>query len=185
MSNPGRPRALDEYKRREICALISVGCGIEGAAKYVGVRPITIRREALRNPEFHKQLCNAELASELEPLRAIRKAADTHWRAGAWLLERTRPERFSRRPHDSLTREQLAYFSSQFANTIMDAIPDEETRQRVADCIRQMSIDARHNLRAIEHVRRDPRRFRQMRRPSPPKPAWDDDEGQLPPNSDS
>jgi hypothetical protein len=31
-----RPRLLDDAKRREICALISVGAGIDAAARYVG-----------------------------------------------------------------------------------------------------------------------------------------------------
>ena len=36
MPTTGRPRALDEVKRREVCALISAGCGVEGAARFVG-----------------------------------------------------------------------------------------------------------------------------------------------------
>src|SRR3972149_3390604 len=98
-----RPRALDELKRREICALVSAGCGIAEAARYVGCNPVTIRREAPRNAEFHEPLRNADLRAELSPLQALRQAAHTHWRAAAWFLERTQPDRFGRRNPDTVT----------------------------------------------------------------------------------
>lgn len=43
-------------KRAEVCVLVSAGCGIERAARYVGCNPSTIRREAIRNRDFHEQL---------------------------------------------------------------------------------------------------------------------------------
>ena len=43
---PGRPRFLDDEKRRQVCALISAGCNVHIAAHYVGCNSITIRREA-------------------------------------------------------------------------------------------------------------------------------------------
>ena len=70
----GPPRVIDDVKRREICALVSVGCGLETAANYVGCSPSTIRREALRNEKFHDRLRAAEIASQVEPLRAVRAA---------------------------------------------------------------------------------------------------------------
>src|SRR2546427_717901 len=69
---PGRRRALDETKLREICALITAGCGITGAARYVSCAPSTIRREARRNPEFNEKLRRAILAAQLAPLNALR-----------------------------------------------------------------------------------------------------------------
>src|SRR4051812_33883442 len=55
MGTMGRPCALNDAQRREVCALIATGCGFRTAADYVGCSPSTIRREALRNPEFHEQ----------------------------------------------------------------------------------------------------------------------------------
>ena len=55
MAQVGRPRALDEIKRREVCALVAAGCGIEFASRYIGCSARTIRREALRNEDFHEQ----------------------------------------------------------------------------------------------------------------------------------
>ena len=97
MSEMGRPRTLDDVKRREIIALISTGYGMPGAAKYIGCAPNTIRREARRDAEFGQQLRDAEKQARLRPLKAIRRKAHTHWRAAAWLLERTEPEKYGKK----------------------------------------------------------------------------------------
>jgi hypothetical protein len=94
----GRPRALDEIKLAQICSLISVGCGLEKAARYVGCAASTIRREARRNHEFAQQLRRASMASEMEAYRAIQRAASTHWRAAAWFINRTDTARPTRQP---------------------------------------------------------------------------------------
>jgi hypothetical protein len=93
---PGRPRILDDGKRREICALIAGGCGLREAAQYVDCSITTIRREAERNPDFEQQLRHSEKHAQLNPLRAMQRAILTHWRAAAWFLERAYPDRFAR-----------------------------------------------------------------------------------------
>src|SRR5690606_4290254 len=50
------------------------------------------------NPEFRTAALQAEADSNLEPLNHLRQATRTHWRAAAWYVERTMPERFGRRP---------------------------------------------------------------------------------------
>jgi tRNA-dihydrouridine synthase len=92
----GRHRILDEVKRSEICALVAAGCSLRSVANYVGCDRATIRREELRNPEFADKIRRAELEAELNPLRTMQEAAATHWRAAAWMLERTRPEQYAR-----------------------------------------------------------------------------------------
>jgi hypothetical protein len=77
MADPGRPRALDDTKRSEVLALISTGYGIVGAAKYVGCTAKTIRREALRDPEFAQQL-RSHPPQGPHPLARRRLAPRTH-----------------------------------------------------------------------------------------------------------
>ena len=96
MAKGGRPRTLDEVKQREVCALVSAGCSLAGAGRYVNCSVKTIRREAERDPAFGDHLRKSQLAAQLEPLRALRGKANTHWRAAAWLLERVDPEQFAR-----------------------------------------------------------------------------------------
>src|SRR5437879_4909219 len=74
LDGPGRPRVLDETKRREICALVAGGCGLREAAKYVRCSTNTIRREAERNPDFNDQLRRSEMYAQLSPLRAMQQA---------------------------------------------------------------------------------------------------------------
>jgi hypothetical protein len=92
----GRPRTLDDAKRREICALVAGGCGLREAARYVRCNINTVRREAERNPEFDERLRSSQTYAQLSPLRAMQHAVGTHWRAAAWMLERAFPNRFSK-----------------------------------------------------------------------------------------
>src|SRR4051812_6525875 len=123
-TGPGRPRALDDAKRREICALVAGGCGLREAARYVRCNVNTIRREAERNTEFDEQLRRSETYAQLSPLRAMQHAVATHWRAAAWMLERAFPERFARpepgafgsRQARELLNEALGVISSEISD---------------------------------------------------------------------
>ncbi len=120
----GRPRALDDAKRREICALVAGGCGLREAARYVRCNIYTIRREAERNPEFDERLRSSETYAQLSPLRAMQHAVSTHWRAAAWMLERAFPNRFAKpdpgafgpRQARELLNEALSVISSEVSD---------------------------------------------------------------------
>lgn len=131
MAVQGRPRSLDDAKRREICALISAGDSLRGAARYVGCSVATIRREAKRNPNFDQRLRHAEGAARLAPLQAMRKAASTHWRAAAWMLERTDPERFGRRRPNSFGRKELDALTRDLLRIFCDEVDHPFVRERI------------------------------------------------------
>ena len=89
MANSGRPRMLDDAKRREICALVSFGCTLQSAAKHVGCSRATVHREACRNPEFAASECNsrvAELRSSVAHVPRAERA--TRIRSGARAVRR-------------------------------------------------------------------------------------------------
>jgi hypothetical protein len=151
----GRPRALDEVKRREICALVSTGCGVLGAAHYVGCNPITIRREAARNPEFYEQLRAAELSAQVSPLHAMRKAATTNWRAAAWFLERTQPQAFGPRRPRSFTVEEVQFLLNSFGDVAAEVIRDPDDVLRLIDRLNELQRIAGLDLFAVETPRRD------------------------------
>jgi IS30 family transposase len=119
-------------KLREISALISAGCGLEGAARYVGCAASTIRREARRNPDFNEQLRRAHLAAELGPLNAMRNAANTHWRAAAWLLERTNAQRFAKQNARHIKPEHLQQFTEMIGNLVQEEVADPNARRRIS-----------------------------------------------------
>lgn len=151
----GRPRALDDVKRREVCALLSAGCGLEGAARYVGCNPITIRREAARNPEFHEQLRAAELTAQVTPLQAMRKAASTHWRAAAWFLERTQPHHFAPRRPLTLSVEEVGFYIGQIMEVFDDEVHDPAVRRRLIDGVNAVQRALSAQQWAIETPRRN------------------------------
>lgn len=149
---PGRPRALDETKRREVCALISAGCGIDDAARYVGCAASTIRREADRNPQFDERLRRAALAAELTPLNDIRQAAKKYWRAAAWLLERANPQRFGKQDVRFLKPEQFGQYLDLLAGIVRQEVADEATRQRIA----QRLLELRDLIERESWAKREP-----------------------------
>jgi IS30 family transposase len=149
-SRPGRPRALDDVKLREVSALISAGCGLEGAARYVGCAASTIRREARRNPDFNEQLRRAHLSAELGPLNALRNAAHTHWRAAAWLLERTNAQRFAKQNVRHIKPEHLQQFTEIIGNLVQEEVADRNTRRRIRRRLDKLIKQADADLLAAE-----------------------------------
>lgn len=129
----GRKRLLNDASQREICALISAGCSFTDAAKYVRCTPITIRREAQRNHEFADRIRQAQLSAQLTPLQAVRKAAASHWRAAAWLLERIEPDRFVKRNPQMFTGKQWSAMIQQFTDVIRQEVRDPGVLNRIAD----------------------------------------------------
>ncbi len=150
-SAAGRPRALDEVKRREICALITAGCCTIDAARYVGCAVSTIHREAKRNSQFSYDLKRAHLAAELTPLHALRHAARTHWRAAAWLLERTNPQRFAKQNAKAIKPEDLVHFTDAIVDIIVEEIPDGGMRQRVASRLAELSQHVQREIWLADH----------------------------------
>ena len=139
MNSMGRPRALaDPLKRREICTLIGVGAGYDGAARHVGCSVATIRREAERDPEFAEQLAAAETAAGLSPLQALRIAANNNWRAAAWLLERTYPDRFARRTPESIAPSEVRTLLDEVANIMADECTGDDQLERMCSRLEEL-----------------------------------------------
>lgn len=139
---PGRPRALDDVKRREVIALISAGSSVEGAARYVGCAASTIRREALRNPQFNEDLRRASLTAELNPLQAIREASKKYWRAGAWLLERINPQRFGKQSVRHVKPEHVQEFIQIMGDIIKEEIRSPDAFRRIAERFQKLANEA-------------------------------------------
>jgi hypothetical protein len=129
----GRPPVLDGAKKREICAILAVGCNRATAALYVGCHPDTIRNTAQRDGQFALDLERAESQHEVKHLAFINKAAEEgkYWRAAAWALERKYPGRYGPRRPDMFTVEQVSHVLGQFAGVILAEVPDASQRQRI------------------------------------------------------
>jgi hypothetical protein len=128
---PGRPRALCETKQREICMLVATGCTLETAARFVGCTPVTIFRESRRNPEFGERLGRSRASAEITPIKTMRQAATSQWRAAAWLLERTQPEQFAKRAANTFTQEDVATLLSHACEVFRRETRDAEKYARI------------------------------------------------------
>ena len=122
---------LDEYKRREILAILAVGGSRRVAARYVGCSVSTIQNTAERDPTFGEQLRRKEYQSEIGYLENIRSAArnERYWRAAAWALERLDPQRYGRRSPDAITVDQVKELLVQFTEIIVEEVPVPKFRK--------------------------------------------------------
>jgi hypothetical protein len=153
MSALGRPRILDDVKRGQIVALVTAGCGLAAAARFVSCSVDTIRREALRNEDFRRALRGGEVRAQLDPLQAMRLAAKSHWRAAAWLLERANPEQFGRRSAAKCQPDDLIKVVDAAIETAAEEIDDRELRDRVCRRLMLVATRATRSLAAAERSR--------------------------------
>lgn len=136
MAKPGRPRSLDETKRREICAVVTAGAGLRQAAQYVGCSASTVHREAQRDRDFRERLRRATATAQLAPLQSMRQAAQSHWRAAAWMLERSNPEQFGRNKTNSFGAKELRALRRDLLAIFDDEIDHPLLRERIAKRVR-------------------------------------------------
>ena len=136
MANKGRPRALDEGKQREVCALLAAGISRKQAAAYVGCTARTLQREGERDRQFAERMRRAEVTAALTPLQVMRNAAGSHWRAAAWMLERADPEQFGRKYRRHFGEPELRALRRDLLKILREEIFVSELRDRVAQRVR-------------------------------------------------
>lgn len=184
----GRPRVLDDVKKREVCALLTAGMSLTKAADYVGCDRKTILRERRTDPEFEQRVRRARLAHDLTPREAMRRFASTHWRAAAWLLEREERHAERRRAkRESFTRADLEGLAESVKELVGDAItyPVDAVcmPNRIDDLFRRARPGAKRppeprslnptTAELAEFFRRHPAAAAPThRQPSPPPPPW-------------
>jgi hypothetical protein len=124
MPNGTRPYALDEGKKREILAILSMGCSRRAAAKYVGCSPTTIVNTAQRDSAFAAQLERAESKAEIGYMKNIQKAAgkEQYWRAAAWALERKYPDQYALPRPDTIPRDEVVAALKQLGELIVQEV---------------------------------------------------------------
>jgi hypothetical protein len=121
----GRPRVLDAKKMRELLDLIAHGTSVEEAARVVGVSLRTVQREAKYNEFFDHDLQLALQCTNVDCEKIMLRAARTHWRAAAWMLERSDPDHYSKRPPNSCSPETLLGVMGWLIEAALEATPAE------------------------------------------------------------
>jgi hypothetical protein len=138
----------------------------------------TIHREAQRDPEFLEQLRRAEMHAQLSPLHAMQQAVATHWRAAAWFLERTDPERFLRPDARAFGPRQVRALSGDINRIIQQEIIDPLVYERVAKRVKAAFDYAMHKAwdkrRTQGELRRAMEFFGQRESDGLPLDPWSD-----------
>ncbi|MCC6492444.1 MAG: hypothetical protein IT424_05430 [Pirellulales bacterium] len=153
MSTPqgGRPRSLTSKKQTRLCRLVAQGASVAEAARQVRVSLRTVERELRRDEDFEHDLQLAKEAAPVDPLKLMHAAARAHWRAAAWLLERTDPEHYARRPPQSCTAAQFKSATAALIEAALEAAPADH-RQAVYLKTQQIADEALQRL-FPEHAR--------------------------------
>lgn len=134
---------LDEIWKKQVVALVGLGCGFESAAGYAGVTAGQIRREIGINETFAGEVRRAEERAEVYFLSQIKKAAEKeqYWRAAAWALERRIPNRYAPRGPETMTMDDIREIFRKLAAIILAEVSQSKDRKRVVAQINQVLRD--------------------------------------------
>ena len=140
MARAHRRPVLSNVKKREILAIVAVGCGRRTAADYVGCNTATIVRAMEQDEQFAAELRRHELNPEIGFMRNIQDAAQEvkYWRAAAWWLERRRPEDFGTKKAGLITAAQLQRLFSALTGILAEEVPSDKHRKNVISRVDQM-----------------------------------------------
>ena len=134
---------FDGKARKETLAILSIGCGLETAANYVGIPMGRIRKEIRRNGDFARDVRRAEERAEIFFLTQIKKAAEKeqYWRAAAWALERKAPNRYAARGAETMTIDDIREIFRKLAEIVLAEVSASDDRKRAAAKIRRLLAD--------------------------------------------
>ncbi len=121
----GRPQQFTSQQQQKLLDHIAQGASTEEAARIVGVSLRTVQRQARYNEFFDRNLQLALRSPPSTPETLLKHAARTHWRAAAWLLERTDPDHYGKRPANSCSPEKLLDIMAFLIETALEATPEE------------------------------------------------------------
>ena len=135
-----KTKELNEDKLKEIVAILSIGCSIETAAKFIKCSPATIRNEIGKNADFATEVESAKQQSEIYFLQKIKAAAnkDQYWRAAAWALERRCPNRYAARGAKSLSEEQVVSLIRNLVEIVLPEVHDRIERMNIMNKVHKL-----------------------------------------------
>jgi hypothetical protein len=143
---PRRRRFLDPERKEQILVLISQGCTFAEAAELVGCTDRTISREAAREPEFRRAILRATTRVREFPIALLHRAAAKHWRAAAWLLERTQPHRYAARRPAACDLPDLESACRRIIDAALTVVEDPAVRSRLQERMEQVAAQVAKDL---------------------------------------
>ncbi len=131
----GRPEVLDAPARKKVLLLLTTGYTRALAATELGISRSTIHKTMQRDPDFRRQVLDAEALFERTPLLTIIEAAQRNWRAAASLMKNHQPHAsVKRRKGDEQRRESdrsmKKFFQTDFFSKKKSELRDAEEEPR-------------------------------------------------------
>jgi hypothetical protein len=139
---------LNYVKRTQACQLAAAGLDVDDVARMLGCSLRTLRRELLRDDDFRGQFENAERSTVFDPLDQLRRQARRHWRAAAWLLERSDPHQFAPRRAAAIRPAELEAANQRLIEAALEHTLDPHDRTRMYRRLRDVADQACHDLLA-------------------------------------
>ena len=136
-------KLLDEVKRGQVLALLSVGCSRKFAAGFVGCSRWTLWGMAKQDRQFAADLKRAEAQAEVLHLQQIAAAGKKDWRASAWWLERKLPERYALRKPRVMTVEQVQRALAELAKVVCEMVPGADQRNVIVARVKEVAKELR------------------------------------------
>ncbi len=87
----GRPVLFDDIAKAKVLGLITAGVSQRTAAAYTGINPSTISKAIRRDPQFAREVDQAQAAARVHPLTNIIKASERSFNAARYLYEKVQP----------------------------------------------------------------------------------------------
>lgn len=103
----GRPYAITKEKAEKIIELLADGMSQAKVASYVGVCEDTIIEHKKKFSEFAERIEKAKEETTRLAHKSVKVGMLKDWKAGAWWLERTEPERFREKKEIEVTKPSL------------------------------------------------------------------------------
>lgn len=135
-----RPLKMTPERVHAVLDGLRLGLSRTIAANAVGISKSTIANWAVRSADFRQQLDQAEAEAERMLMGLIVGAAakklPTSWQAAAWILERTRPERYGQRSRMDMSLDVRQAAEESAAELGVDpelviSAMEEELRKRI------------------------------------------------------
>ncbi len=138
MSERGRRKVIDQRVRDLIVTLVRTGFTLKQAAEHARIGQSTLFDNLKQDSAFAKEIRDAQVYQHLFPLSRMLEHSKTSWRAAAWILERTKPDRYGRRAPRTLTQADFRMVMELVLRSAMEGVQNAEDRARVVHNVERM-----------------------------------------------
>ena len=139
-TDPQTSTFLTPEERRDVLAILGLGCDEGLAAAYVG-RPVEcLATTARRFKTFRRDLEKAKTQARVNLIVNVRNASrnERYWRAAAWALERLDPERYGpERLKPAADAARYRPMIESLVEILLEEIPEPKTRKAILKRLNQ------------------------------------------------